>query len=101
VIIRDAASGPFPSVNQFRVYFESMLNVSLPFSDNANQGIMLEWRDANNQLWKTSETSPLPQSFIFTSISQESDEEGDYVKFTASFFSNLLFSRHVSAAHAE
>jgi hypothetical protein len=81
----DAVNGPFPPVNQFRVYFESMRNVSLPFSDDANSGVMLEWRDANNQLWKTSASSPLPQSFVFTSVVQESDEEGDYVRFTANF----------------
>jgi hypothetical protein len=81
----DAATGAFPPVNQFRVYFESMLNVSLPFSDDAMNGVMLEWRDANNQLWRTSASSPLPQSFVFTSVVQESDEEGDYVRFTATF----------------
>jgi hypothetical protein len=81
----DAATGAFPSVNQFKTYFETRRNVSLQFSDDANNGVMLEWRDANNQIWRTSASSPLPQSFMFTSIVQESDEMGDYVKFTASF----------------
>lgn len=79
----DASTGPFPPVNQFRVYFESMMAV--PFSDNADEGVVLEWRDSNNQLWKTSQDSPLPQYFEFTSVVQESDEEGDYVRFTMIF----------------
>jgi len=79
----DASAGPFPPANQFRVFFESLSNV--PFSNDGDNGVMLEWRDSNNQLWKTSATSPNPQSFFFTSISQESDEAGDYVRFSATF----------------
>jgi hypothetical protein len=91
----DAANGTFPTVGQFKVYFESMLNVSLPFSDDATQGVLLEWRDSNNQLWKTVAASPQPKSFVFTSITQESDESGDYVKFTA-VFTATFFSPDMS-----
>jgi hypothetical protein len=85
----DAADGPFPPVDQFRVFFESF--TAVPFSDNAEAGVHLEWRDANNQVWKTKANSGLPQAFNFVSVSQESDESGDYLKFsavfTATFFS--------------
>lgn len=89
----DAANGPFPPVSQFKVFFESMTNVA--FSDDADAGVFLEWRDSNNQLWKTSQSSPNPQSFIFTSRVQESDEEGDYVRFTA-IFSATFYSPDLS-----
>lgn len=79
----NAQSGPFPAVNQFKVFFESLTNV--PFSDDANAGVVLEWRDANNQVWKTKADSAFPQSFNFVSVSQESDENGDYLKFNAVF----------------
>lgn len=84
-----SANGAFPPVNQFRVFFESLTNV--PFSDNANAGVVLEWRDANNQFWKTQANSPFPQTFQFVNVKQESDETGDYLKFTA-VFSATFFS---------
>jgi hypothetical protein len=89
----DAANGPFPPVSQFKVFFESMTNVA--FSDDADAGVVLEWRDSNNQLWKTSQSSANPQSFVFTSRVQESDEEGDYVRFTA-IFSATFYSPDMS-----
>jgi len=83
-----ASNGAFPPVAQFRVYFESMLSVA--FSDDATTGVRLEWRDQNNQLWRSKEDSPFPQSFSFVSVSQETDETGDYLKFTAVFTATLF-----------
>ena len=83
----NASSGAFPPVAQFRVYFESMLSIA--FSDDATTGVYLEWRDANNQLWTSKEDSVLPQSFSLVAVSQESDESGDYLKFTAVFTATL------------
>jgi hypothetical protein len=79
----DAANGQFPSVSQFKLFFEGLTNPG--FSDDGINGVMLEWRDRNNQLWHTREASTQPQNFVFTSITQESDEDGDYVKFSAEF----------------
>lgn len=81
----NSSSGNFPPVNQFKVYFESLATLNIPFSDNADTGVIMEWRDANNKIWKTSQDSPLPQFFKLLSVSQESDEFGDYLKFTAEF----------------
>jgi hypothetical protein len=79
----DAANGQFPSVSQFKLFFEGMSNPSI--SNDGLNGVMLEWRDSNNQLWRSREESTQPQSFVFTSIVQESDEDGDYVKFSSEF----------------
>jgi hypothetical protein len=79
----DAAAGPLPTVSQFKLFFEGMLTPA--FSDNAENGIVIEWVDRNGQLWISRENSTQPQSFVFTSIVQESDEEGDYVKFSSEF----------------
>jgi hypothetical protein len=79
----DAANGQFPSVSQFKLFFEGLTNPG--FSDDGINGVMLEWRDSNNQLWHTRAASTQPQNFVFTSIVQESDEDGDYVKFSAEF----------------
>ena len=86
----NAADGQFPNVNLFRLYFENLKNLlSVPFSDDATQGVSLQWRDANNQLWRSKSDSPFPQSFVFLSVSQESDETGDYVKFVSVFTATL------------
>lgn len=79
----DAGVDAFPSVSQFKLFFEGMMNPD--FSDGGLNGVMIEWRDSGNNLWRTRENSTQLQSFSFTSISQESDEEGDYVKFTSEF----------------
>ncbi len=81
----NSTSGNFPAVNQFKVYFESLATLNVPFSNSADAGVLLEWRDANNQVWKTDQNSPLPQYFKFLSVKQESDEFGDYLKFVAEF----------------
>jgi hypothetical protein len=83
----DAANGQFPSVSQFKLFFEGLSNPN--FSDDGINGIMLEWRDSSNKLWRTREASTQPQNFVFTSILQESDEIGDYVKFTSEFSAYL------------
>jgi hypothetical protein len=79
----DAANGQFPSVSQFKLFFEGMTNPG--FSDDGINGVMLEWRDSNSQLWRSRQNSTQPQNFVFTSILQESDEDGDYVKFSSEF----------------
>lgn len=85
-----AASGNYPPIGQFKIYFENLMaSMSVAFSDDATTGVALEWRDANNQLWRSREEAVTPQIFSFTSVSQESDESGDYLKFRATFTATL------------
>lgn len=79
----DAIGGSFPSVSQFKLFFEGMMNPN--YSDDGQNGVMIEWRDSQNKLWRSREASTQPQTFVFTSISQESDEDGDYIKFSSEF----------------
>jgi hypothetical protein len=81
----DVADGISPPVNQFRIFFESKVGVNLDFSEEGVDGVELQWRDSNNQLWTTDPDSPTSQFFTLTSVSQESDEDGDYLLFTAIF----------------
>lgn len=75
--------GAFPPINQFRIYFESLALIN--FTEGGQEGVELQWRDSNNQLWTTDPDSPDTQFFSLTSVKQESDEEGDYLLFTAIF----------------
>jgi hypothetical protein len=85
----DDASGNFPSLSQFQLFFDNSTNPL--FSVGGEQGVEIEWRDANNKIWKTTPDTEEPQAFQFTSLVQESDESGDYMKFNA-VFSCTLYS---------
>lgn len=98
----DAVEGDLPSISQFKLFFEGMLTPNDPvYSDGALNGIMLEWRDSESNLWVSNENSPEPQTFTFTSITQESDEEGDYIKFTADFSCWLYSLDGLDSVHFE
>ncbi|MDX1651022.1 MAG: hypothetical protein R3277_00910 [Brumimicrobium sp.] len=76
-----------PSVEQFSAFFNS--NTNPAFSAGAVAGVEIVFRDGSGNIWMTKEDSGEPQSFTFSSLVQESDEEGDYMKFTANFSASL------------
>lgn len=79
----NASEDPDPSLAQFETFFNS--NVTPAFSEAANAGVEIVYRDAAGSVWFSNPTSPNPQNFSFISLTQESDEDGDYMKFHASF----------------
>ena len=48
-------------------------------------GIEVSYRDAAGRTWVSHDNSVNAQNASFTGISQESDETGDYSKFTCNF----------------
>lgn len=72
-----------PSVEQFTTFFNS--NTNPPYSLDAESGVEVVFRDGSGTVWKSYQDSGEPQDFTFTSLVQESDEEGDYMKFVANF----------------
>jgi len=72
-----------PSVEQFSTFFNS--NTDPLYSLDAEDGVEVVFRDGSGDIWKSSENSTYPQDFTFTSLVQESDEQGDYMKFVANF----------------
>jgi hypothetical protein len=72
-----------PSVEQFTTFFNS--NTNPLYSLDAEDGIEIIFRDGSGNIWKSFEGAGYPQDFTFTSLVQESDELGDYMKFVANF----------------
>lgn len=77
-----------PTLDAFTSYFE---NISAPnYSNGSLNGVEITYRDASGGVWYSDENMGDPQSFDFTSTSQESDEDGDYLIFTANFSVSLV-----------
>lgn len=72
-----------PSVEQFTTYFNSNTNPN--YSLEAADGVEVVFRDGSGNVWRSYQDSGAPQDFMFTSLVQESDELGDYMKFVANF----------------
>jgi len=77
-----------PSLSQFTTFFNA--NVSPAFAAAGNGGVEVVFRDAAGNVWFSDPASVNPQSFAFTSLVQESDEDGDYMKFEAAFSCTLV-----------
>ncbi len=77
-----------PSLEQFTSFFNS--NTTPMFSEAAESGVEIIFRDGQGNVWTSMEGTGEPQDFQFTSLVQESDEEGDYMKFTAQFNVSLF-----------
>lgn len=72
-----------PTIEQFSSFFNS--NSDPQYSIDAENGVEIVFRDASGDVWKSYQDSEEPQNFSFISLNQESDEEGDYMKFVATF----------------
>ncbi len=78
-----ASGNTAPNLGTFN---EFCLNNDMPpYTMDANNGFMVMYTDANGILWNSVDTVPSNQDVKFTDIVQESDEWGDYSKFTCNF----------------
>jgi hypothetical protein len=74
---------PDPSVENFQNF--CMSNVNPNFAEGANGGVEIVFRDNLSQVWTSYPASTQPQSFVFTAMNLESDDDNDYMKFIATF----------------
>jgi len=79
-----------PDLGDVLNYLEG--NMMPDFSDTTENGVEVLFTDGSGHLWRTSEMSAEPQFFQFTSLEEESDSSGDYVKFVAQFSCELYDS---------
>ena len=79
----DASTTSDPTLALFNDFFTS--NLTPNFSNVAVSGIEVSYRDAAGRTWVSHDNSVNAQNASFTGISQESDETGDYSKFTCNF----------------
>ncbi len=81
----DAALNLEPTNSEFSDYHNMTSSSTIVFSDFAYNGFMVEYFDENGQQWVSMENSTSAQNVTFSSISQASDNLGDYSKFECSF----------------
>ncbi len=74
---------PDPSVEAFENF--CMSNVNPNFASEGNGGVEVVFRDNTNQVWTSNPASQQPQSFVFSALNLESDDDNDYMKFIATF----------------
>ncbi len=79
----DATTVNDPTLALFNDFF--LNNLTPAYSLDADNGIEIEYRDASGRIWKSKENSPNAQSAVFSNVKQESDNSGDYSKFTCNF----------------
>lgn len=93
----DAASLSVPSLNQFEDFFEGLVDAITPpiidYSLDGKQGFVVSFTDNNGNVYKSSlfhdgqlfeNISPLELP-TFSNMKLESDNTGDYAKFTVKF----------------
>lgn len=76
-----------PSKEQFESFFNANMNPE--FSEEASDGVEIMFRDPSGNVWYSDPNSEDSQSFAFTAMEIESDDDGDYAKFTANFTCTL------------
>lgn len=79
----DASTVNDPTLALFNDFF---LNNLMPsYSDLAASGIEIQYRDGTGKIWASKQSSPNSQNAVFSNLKQESDNTGDYSKFTCNF----------------
>jgi len=78
----DASLAGDPALTQFNDFFNATLTPS--YSTAAAAGFEVTYRDGFGNVWTSKQADP-PQNVLFSNIVQESDNLGDYSKFTCSF----------------
>ncbi|MBI1835696.1 MAG: hypothetical protein HYR91_00370 [Flavobacteriia bacterium] len=79
----DAANSTGPDLTTFNNFFNTNLNPA--YSDNGASGFYVTYTDNVGNVWTSKANSTYAQSVSFSSLSQESDPNGDYSKFTCTF----------------
>jgi hypothetical protein len=79
----DAATVNDPTLAQFNSFLQSATTPN--YSTNGEAGFEVSYRDNTGKIWTSKQNSVNPQSAVFSNILQESDNNGDYSKFTCTF----------------
>lgn len=80
----DNGSSSSPTLSAFNNFYNN--NLTPLFSTNGKNGFTVTYVDGNGRTWQSNEDHLLPtESVEYTNVSQESDNTGDYTKFTVTF----------------
>jgi hypothetical protein len=99
----DQANSTGPDLTTFNNFFNSHSNPN--YSNNGTSGFYVSYTDNAGVIWSSRANSIHPKSVNFSSISQESDPNGDYSKFTCTFscyvYSNEAIPDSMSISNAQ
>lgn len=80
----DNTASSTPTLSAFNNFFNT--NLTPTFSLAGKNGFTVTYQDAQGKVWQSNEDHLLPgESVEYTNVSQESDNTGDYHKFTVTF----------------
>lgn len=80
----DSGSSSSPTLSAFNNFYNN--NLTPMFSTNGKNGFTVTYVDGNNRTWQSNEDHLYPgESVEYTNVSQESDNTGDYTKYTVTF----------------
>ncbi|WP_123776011.1 hypothetical protein [Brumimicrobium aurantiacum] len=74
-----------PSVENFYDFFYNGITQPIQFKDDAEDGVEFYFVDGSGRTWLSKENSGFPESFEFTDLEEDTDEQGDYLSFVARF----------------
>jgi hypothetical protein len=84
----DASAAQDPSLSVWKDFFMANDDPDDPsYSAGAASGFEVVYRDGTGAVWTSDESSP--GTVKFTNVVQESDDTGDYMKFTCTFDCNV------------
>jgi hypothetical protein len=72
-----------PTLDQYNAFFST--NVLPPYRTGASNGLEIQYRTALGAIYTSRQTTTAYQDAVFSNITQESDDTGDYSKFVCNF----------------
>lgn len=82
-VLWNSSVSPSPDLTTFNTFHST--TIAPAFSTSGISGFEFSYRDGNGLIWTSKQNSKNSQNAAFTGITQESDSQGDYSKFTCNF----------------
>lgn len=95
-ILFDASAVEKPTLNEFNDFFAAKTSTDVYFSDLADDGFIVYYRDSYGNTWTSKQNSVNTQSVKFTKITNQSDDTGDYSLFSVDFSCHVYRTKSVT-----
>ncbi len=91
----DASVADIPTLSLFNDFYKTNLNPI--YSDGAIAGFEVRYRDAQGLEWTSHQNSVNFQNVVFSDVTQESDDDGDYSSFKCDFNCYVYFQNPLTS----
>lgn len=78
-----------PSIEDFNEFFKTGITTPIEYKTDSDDGVEIVFRDSQGIVWTSSENSGLPQVFELSNLKEDSDDQGQYMRFVAKFSLSL------------